>query len=155
MSVYVGIDPGLNGGLAVIYPDEVLVFPTPVTDGKKREYLEQEMSRLIPALNGTRAAIEYQQAMPKQGVSSTFQTGMGYGLWRGILAALGISYVIVKPQEWRKVVGLTAGEDKGASVALAQRLFPSISDQLVGPRGGIKDGMAEALLIAEFRRRLG
>ena len=111
MSVYVGIDPGLNGGLAVIYPDEVLVFPTPVTDGKKREYLEQEMSRLIPALNGTRAAIEYQQAMPKQGVSSTFQTGMGYGLWRGILAALGISYAIVKPQEWRKVVGLTAGED--------------------------------------------
>lgn len=147
---YLGIDPGKNGGIAIIYPDEVCVFPTPVSG---KEYLEQDMARLIPARNGTKAAIERQQAMPKQGVSSTFTTGTGYGLWRGMLAALMVPYVIVPPQEWRKAVGLTG--DKADAVALAQRMFPSVADQLVGPQGGLRDGLAEALLIAEYRRRLG
>lgn len=152
VATYLGIDPGKSGGLAIIYPDCVEVHATPVSGS---EYLEQEMARLIPALSTVRAAIEKQQAMPKQGVTSTFKTGEGFGLWRGMLAALCVPYDIVTPKQWRTAVGLPAGADKHQSVALAQRLFPSVAEQLVGPKGGIRDGLAEALLIAEARRRIG
>lgn len=79
---------------------------------------------------------------------------MGYGVWRGLLAAYGIPYDVVRPQVWKRTVGLPQKADKAASVALASRLFPRLSDQLVGPRGGLIDGLAEALLIAEHRRRV-
>lgn len=150
MSAYIGIDPGKSGGIAVIYPDEVCVYPTPVSG---KEYLEQDMARLIPARNGVKAAIERQQAMPRQGGTSMFSIGLGYGLWRGMLAALMVPYVVVGPKDWRKAVGLAG--DKADAVALAQRMFPSVADQLVGPQGGLRDGLAEALLIAEYARRLG
>ena len=150
MSTYVGIDPGKSGGIAAIHPDEVCVYPTPVSG---KEYLEQDMARLIPARNGVKAAIEKQQARPGQGRTSMFTIGEGYGLWRGMLAALMVPYVVVQPKDWRKAVGLTG--DKADAVALAQRMFPSVADQLVGPQGGLRDGLAEALLIAEYARRLG
>ncbi len=150
MTTYLGIDPGKNGGIAVIYPDEVCVYPAPV---RGKDYLEQDMARLIPARNGVKAAIEVQRAMPGQGVTSMFSIGLGYGLWRGMLAALMVPYVTVQPKDWRKAVGLTG--DKADAVALAQRMFPLVADQLVGPQGGLRDGLAEALLIAEFARRLG
>jgi hypothetical protein len=82
-----------------------------------------------------------------------FTIGLGFGLWRGMLAAAGIPYSMPRPQDWRKAVGIPSGADKGASVACAARLFPAASGSLYGPRGGINDGLAEALLIAEFARR--
>lgn len=161
-TVYVGVDPGFNGGIAFIGPDEMAVHPMPVTDGAKREYLEGELMMLIFSareLGGPgckiAVAVEKQQAMPKQGVSSTFQTGEGYGLIRGICAGLGLPYVLMRPQEWRSSVGLPAKADKAASVALAQRMFPEVAELLSGPRGGLRDGLAESLLIAEARRRIG
>ena len=149
--IYIGIDPGKTGGIALICDGYEEVYPAPVSGS---DYLEAEMRMRIPTGN-VRAAIEKQQSMPKQGVSSTFKTGEGYGLWRGILVGLGVPYEIVTPQTWRKAMNLPAGSDKAASVVLAQRLFPSLSDKLVGPKGGIRDGLAEALLIAEYRRRIG
>lgn len=156
MPIYLGIDPGFDGGVASINAHgEVTLEPTPSTKGSPREYLEQQMVAIIGSGFNTFAAVEEQRAMPKQGGTSMFKIGVGYGLWRGILAARGVSYMTVRPQEWKRIVGLPAKADKGASVALAQRLFPVVADQLVGPKGGLRDGLAEALLIAEYRRRLG
>ena len=152
MAIYVGIDPGKSGGIAILWPDETLVYATPMTGS---EYDEQGMARLIPATSAVRVAIERQQAFPKQGGVSNFTTGTGYGLWRGMLATLALPYDIVQPQAWRKALGLPVGADKAESVALACRLFPMLAEELHGPRGGIRDGLAEALLIAEWRRRQG
>ncbi len=150
-NIFVGIDPGLSGGIAILYPDEVEVYATPASKGSgKRQFYEQDMARLIPARNGVKAAIEVQRAMPGQGVTSMFSIGLGYGLWRGMLAALMVPYVTVQPKDWRKAVGLTG--DKADAVALAQRMFPSVADQLVGPQGGLRDGLAEALLIAHYAK---
>lgn len=154
MTLYVGIDPGLGGGIAILGPEEPQVFATPVTDGSKREYMEHVMASILAgAGRDVRAQIEAQQYRPKQAARSTFQTGLGFGIWRGILSAYGIPYEIVQPSKWRRAVGLPDGSDKAASSALACRLFPSLADELVGPRGGIKDGPSEALLIAEALRR--
>lgn len=157
--ISIGIDPGLGGGFAALNASGgvICLEPTPATVKAPREYLEQRMAGLVlgvaSTLEGAHATIEAQQAMPGQGVRSMFTIGLGYGLWRGILSANSVPYAIMRPQAWRKVLGLAAGADKGASVALAMRLFPSVADRLVGPKGGLRDGLAEALLIAEAGRR--
>lgn len=158
MSLYIGIDPGFRGAFAVLGPegDDVRqLVSTPVTNSKPPEYLDGAMADLVVMAEPeiAIAAVERAQAMPRQGVRSMFSIGLGYGLWRGVLAAHGVRCELLRPQDWRKAVGLPTGADKGASVALASRLFPSVAAWLRGPRGGLNDGMAEALLIADALRR--
>ena len=149
---YLGIDPGKSGAVAVVDADGnlLLVFDTPLIG---RDYDAGEMVDFLTEHRESRAALEIQHAMPKQGVSSTFTTGYGYGLWYMALTALGIPFDLVRSQDWKRALGIPAGRDKADSVAAAQRLFPG--GDFTGPRGGVKDGRAEACLLAEYRRRQG
>lgn len=89
--------------------------------------------------------------MPKQGVTSTFTFGEGYGFLRGVMEALGISYQTVKPQRWKKEFGLNS--DKQESIAVCRRLFPDVSLKPTERSRVDNDGMAEAVLISEYARR--
>jgi hypothetical protein len=92
--------------------------------------------------------------MPKHGIVSIFRFGEGYGMWQGALAALGIPYQAVLPQAWKKVVFPGTARDKAASILFAQRRFPSVS-LLASPRSKVPhDGIADALALAEFARRI-
>lgn len=155
---YIGIDPGSSGGIAIIRPDgRSSAFPTPYCDG---DYDEGAMRELLDmAIDEGRpmpcAIIERVHSMPSQGVASMFSFGAGYGLWRGMCAAMRIPYRLVPPQTWQKV--MLAGEDKSdkkaASVRVARRLFPDVSLRK-SERGRVDHhGMADALLIAEYGRR--
>ncbi len=161
---FVGIDPGLDGALAVINSDDPTrprIWDTPTgkvgtSKSSKRIPMPFEMRQILYdniLLQDTIVFIEKVHAMQKQGVTSMFNFGLGYGLWIGIVTALGLSLEYVTPQKWMKemMAGRPIGKD--AQVARAQELWPSIAEQLVGPRGGKKDGRADALLIAEYGRR--
>ena len=101
-NIYLGIDPGKDGALVAINDDGAVAgsfltsrdFTTTIGKSSKREYLASRMSYAIKCLGGKHniklAVVEKQSARPGQGVSSTFSTGFGYGLWVGILAAQGI-----------------------------------------------------------------
>lgn len=91
------------------------------------------------------AYVEEVWAMPGQGVSSTFTFGMATGIPVGILAGLGIPTSFLRPAEWRKLAGLTSGEDKAASRARAASLWPTRSVLFLKAKD---DGVAEAALIA-------
>lgn len=93
--------------------------------------------------------IENVHAMPKQGVTSCFSFGAGYGVWRGIIAALGLPYNRVEPTVWKKALGLPKA--KGAAVSKALKLFPR-AELGHSYRGRMiySDGRAEALLIAHY-----
>ena len=156
---YLGIDPGLSGAVALIHEDgsaAVMDAPTIwVTKGKgrRRQYILQELFRLLGifAEGGAVAALEEGIAMPRQSSTSTFSTGYGQGIYEMALVALRIPYERVRPQAWKKVMIAGAGvKDKKAAYLQAQRLFPDIE---LGSRSD--HGRAEALLIAEFRRRMG
>ena len=85
-----------------------------------------------------------------KGMSSTssFKFGQNFGTWKGILAACGVPFLEPKPQQWQK--GLVKKTDgKKANMAVAGRMFPAA--EIYGPRGGEKDGRADALLIAYWR----
>ena len=162
---YVGIDPGKSGAVAIILPNGgISLHDTPTLQVKpgsgKRQYSESQMALIIlMAREGGRltVCIEKQQSMPGQGVASTFSTGYGFGLWIGILAALGISYTVVRPQTWKREMlrdmagdTMSTGAGKAAARLRAMQLFPGASDQLTR----VKDhGRADSLLIAEFHRR--
>ena len=115
-----GIDPGLTGACAVIsigyggfklldVADIVSFYPTP-GKSKRRELDVHETVTAIRALKEKHAphlcAIEYQQAFPGQGVSSTFKLGMCYGVLMGALKTMGMSYTTYRPTIWKtEIVG--------------------------------------------------
>ena len=138
----IGIDPGVTGAVGFLGAETVVWDMPP----NPRDLFEQlhSASWLTP---NARAIVEQAQAMPKQGVSSTFKTGYGYGVIIGVLASLGIPYETVTPSVWKRAMGLQ-GKDKDASRSLARCYWPD------APLSRVKDhGRAEALLIAEYGRR--
>jgi crossover junction endodeoxyribonuclease RuvC len=91
--------------------------------------------------------------MPKQGVASTFKFGKGYGEVLGITTALHFEIHEPTPQAWKKAMLTGTDKSKDASIQVAENLFPTVS--LVLPRcRKAHDGMAEALLMAEYIRRM-
>lgn len=164
--IVLGIDPGLHGAVVALGPDGVLEwFDTPVLKtgrGERHDFVPTEMAAHLRILTGRvpwgalRIVLEQAQAMPKQGVSSTFSTGKGFGLWLGILAALQLPYELVRPAEWmRTMLHGASGEGKGRSLAVASRLFPALPLMKPGGRVLSLDGRADAALMAEWLRRRG
>jgi hypothetical protein len=158
--ISIGIDNGLNGAVVAINEQLKIVkwVDTPtISMGKqtRKQYAEAVMARVIRSFlhyehGRIHVFIEHAQAMPKQGVSSTFKTGEGYGLWRGICVGLGVRYSIIHPRVWQKQMhqGTPQGDTKKKSIVACQRLFPDLP--VLGPRGGTKDGRADAALIAAY-----
>jgi crossover junction endodeoxyribonuclease RuvC len=164
--IYIGIDPGLGGAVAVINGTDVKLFDTPTAEtgkGTKRDYLIASMSNFlyefsyvakILKINRETAfcVLEAVHSMPKQGVVSSFSFGRGLGIWEGILSAYNISYVKVSPQTWKKAMLADMPRDnKDSSRIAATRLFPNAADMLSRKKD---DGRAEALLMGEYGRRL-
>lgn len=143
-----GIDPGVEGGIALYEPDrpsQIIACDIPTAAG---EIDAAELARLIKSLDPTTAIIESVHAMPKQGVSSTFRFGMAYGSLRATVSVLGIPTHLVTPQRWKKDYGLPA--EKEQARALAIRLWPD-SNSFARKRD---HGRAEAALIARFGTKL-
>src|SRR5262245_443248 len=157
-----GVDPGLDGALAVLdlhHSGAILhltsVTPTPtltVTVRKRlrREYDVPAMWRVLfdavspPGVSVALVAIEHQGPRPQEGVVSSFRTGVGFGLWRGLVAAARVPLAIVAPLAWRREYGLV-GCGKRAAIRIAVERFPSYPPAL-----SRHDGAADAILIAGF-----
>ena len=152
--VYIGVDPGKNGGLAWIIDGEArakrLTLTTLATDiasiCRNAEMLWQEVT----------CYVEQVHAMPHQGSVSTFSFGENYGgiLWTLVavnsLVPADMEINIVTPQKWKKAMGVTA--DKRTSIRRCKELFPDVDLRATARCKKDHDGMAEALLIAEYGR---
>ena len=167
--ISIGIDPGLHGAVVVLDEDFRLLeyYDCPVIKNEKTkkgkksvtyEFAPGHMSEIIWSVAKDqhlrpKAWLERAGAMPKQGLSSTFKTGRGFGLWEGILAAVSrLPYDIIAPRTWSKEMfkGTPLGEPKQRSLNKAQRLFPGLP--LTKPKGCVLslDGRSDAALIAYF-----
>lgn len=142
--IYIGVDPGKKGGYAIIENDAIDVFP----------WSDQGfVDNMADAMNCGKcvAAVEKVGAMPGQGVTSMFSFGQSFGFILGVLTALGIGYQLVPPRVWKKEYSLT--NDKGKSIEVCKRLFPGVDLKRTERCKTDSDGMAEALLLAEYARR--
>jgi len=162
-ALYVGVDPGLDGAIAVLneHGDLVNVQDTPTltvkrSGGKKRMYLPAQMMMIADAIDKAGevrlCAIENVHVMPKNGAHSAFGLGRSLGLWEMTAVSLGWPVEWLDPGKWKKaMLGAGSGSDKQASIARAQQLFPASAEFLQLKK---HDGRAEAILIAEFVRRI-
>jgi crossover junction endodeoxyribonuclease RuvC len=152
MTTYtIGIDPGLQGAIAALNPDgeiELLADLPVITDRTLKWIDGNELQTLLGGLHrGATAFVERVSAMPKQGVATSFSFGVGFGSILGVLQALHVRIEFVTPAVWKKFYGLD--RDKRASLHRARLAFPLAELNLAK-----HDGRAEALLIAEYGRRL-
>lgn len=146
--IYVGIDPGSKGAIAVICGDEVSLFDMPT--------LEQLIANttVLKVFNNNRyrVAIESVHPLPGQSCIASFTYGENFLLAKLIGMCYNRDPVMVSPQKWKKYYGLkrepneTKTEYKRRSVDKARELFPSVTEDLKYS----KDGRAEALLIANW-----
>lgn len=154
---YLGIDPGLSGALAFYSPvgNLLSIFDMPTheiaVNGKRKRQLDlHELGRIVDtmAANLAIALVEQVNAMPKQGVTSSFNFGFNAGCTQMAVVALGVPLRLVTPQKWKKEMGLSS--DKDASRREASRVLPKHADLWPLVK---HDGRAEAALLAYYASR--
>jgi hypothetical protein len=145
----VAIDPGASGGIAISRFGKVECYPMPETQG--------DLLALLRSFTGA-ADVEGHElvcvleevsgfAGKAQPGSAMFRFGEHFGFVKGVVQALEIRLVLVRPQIWQKGFGLgtastcqTKSEWKNKLKAEAQRRFPQLNVTLK---------TADALLILE------
>jgi len=143
--IFIGIDPGKKGGIASITPYEVGCWRMPET--------RSEIAKLLHKYSGigTFVTIEIQHVIGIEGRKTAFTIGYQYGFLLGALEVLGVCFQEVRAVDWQKAMfrGLprpkSRKERKALSMQVAEQLFRL---------GKITDGEADALLIAEYGRRM-
>lgn len=159
--VFIGIDPGKTGAIAVITGSKLRVYDTPtvvVKNGKKNT-TQFELPALWQTLlkikkkagkRQVHAVIEKVQAQPMFGAIPNFGLGNSFGHWEMALVAAGISFEYVIPDRWKKDLGIPSKSDKTASRLLAQKLYPTYMEYFKRVKD---DGRADATLMANWLKR--
>ena len=140
-----GIDPGLDGGIAIINGSEIELLETIPTEKKtgfiKRQVDAQKLSNILRVYPISVCYLERVASRPGQGVGSVFSFGDTYGAIRGVLGALNIPTYTVAPQTWKKQLKISSKED---SLKAIKELYPLLKMRK-------KDhNIAEALLLALY-----
>lgn len=161
---FIGVDPGKQGAIAQIGEDGKVVgfWKMPVAKVGKGVIDRAALADIFREIAFGRssgdgpvalAAIEEVTSMPGNAAQSMLQYGKGAGAILGMWALLDIPHVEIKPAIWKKQLLPGAPEGKDASFVLARQLFPQrdVQDAL---KKKCNDGIAEAILIAEWARRL-
>jgi crossover junction endodeoxyribonuclease RuvC len=155
VDLILGVDPGAHGALA-LYSElfeelrEVIDMPSHRVTSGGTQKTRLDLYALGVWIDGyakriKRAVVEDVHAMPKQGVSSSFQFGFAAGAVQAVIAAHLIPMQLVRPAVWKKAMTVTADKDssrRAASMLLpkSQHLWSRVKD----------DGRAEAVLLAIY-----
>lgn len=149
----IGIDPGATGGIASLTVGlngtlDAHVHDLPVITDRNLTWIDGGALQSLLFGQGvfsmpTTVVVERVSAMPKQGVSSSFKFGCGFGSILSVVQAVGHRLEFVTPAQWKR--DLTLSSDKKASLHKARLLFPSCELHLAK-----HEGRAEALLIAHW-----
>ncbi len=146
-----GCDPGLSGGIAVLYSDHTAnAIPIPATEGDIDVAHLIRWIKLIKTEDKLIAYIEAVHAMPGQGVSSMFKFGFVTGILHGVLRTLGIPLKLVTPQAWKKQILAGTAKDKQAAIDYCLRTYPNVNLLATERSKVYHSGMADALCVAEY-----
>jgi len=144
--IWVGIDPGKAGAIAAIKDRDILqIFP-------HQKNMSEIFRHLRLVYDIYHCYLEKQHTMPHDGRVSAFSNGEGYGYCQGMLDALMLPYTIIQAKNWLKYHGISTKfkrtERKKIVAYTMQKKYPSAN--LYGPQGGLKDGLSDALAIADY-----
>lgn len=138
--IYIGIDPGKSGAMAIIL-DTGKIYVERFDEGIRSLF---DLLLLTTKYDHT-CMLEKVHSFPGQGVRSTFNFGVNYGIWLSLLKSTNINYDLLPPKQWMqhyiKLGTLTKQERKNKFKSIAQSLYPNIKVTLIN---------ADAILIAHY-----
>lgn len=164
---FVGVDPGLTGGIALLNHDasRVKTWPMPIitlrTGGRTRREVDgRALCLLVEDIltsydDNTLVSIEQVHSSPQMGVTSAFNFGAAYATvkiafeFHSMCDENLVRVENVTPAVWKRQMRVTA--DKDGCRARAQQLWPRSYEEFKQVKN---DGRAEAALIAEAGRLL-
>lgn len=155
--LFLGGDPGWSGCFVLVdrsgkFIDQIRMDETLLDIGKKlRSYRKQISFAVIEQVQGgifTKGPRCNVCGKPKfqQGVQSAFKFGDSFGFMRGMVTVCNIRHEYKRPADWQKAMKCRTKGDKNVSKAAAQSIFPDVK---------VIHRNADAMLIAEYARRLG
>jgi hypothetical protein len=148
--IYIGIDPGVSGGIATI-DEKGRVLGVEKLPELEHEILAALTKFIEPgqAQSPRRAMLErvipFSRPGAKIGVVSSFTSGKGYGKLLMALTATFTPFDEVMPQKWQAALGCRSGGNKNVTKRRALQLWPTMK---------ITHAYADALLLAEYCRRV-
>ena len=103
---FIGIDPGLTGGVAVIDNQEnvLLCIPMPLKGKELDARLLATYIQRYSKKGNLLAVLEKVAAMPGQGVCAMFTFGQVVGEIKSVLKVLAVPYQEVRPIAWKAVI---------------------------------------------------
>lgn len=154
MTIYIGIDPGISGAIALVAQDGTLVavhdMPTmqiTVGKGKRSRISEGELAALFDDIAGKNSVamcmIEDVGPRPMDGAVAAFNFGASFGAIKQAVASAMLPYATITPAKWKRIMGLDS--DKAKSRQMAQRTWPDKAALFSRVKD---DGRAEAALLA-------
>lgn len=165
---YLGIDPGLNGGFAVVSGDKIrykIAMPTlsfTTREGKTKTEIDRDgvLSFLSKFPPHTHVAIEEQEAFRRQNIVSTCTTCKNYGILIMALTVARLYITEVPPDKWHTHFGIVSvkkseGEStKKQAFDIARKLYPNADFRKSERARRPHDGMVDAALIADYCQSL-
>lgn len=147
MRAILGVDPGVNGGLAALGDAgnvlQIWALKPEMTEDAVVEICATAAG-LLRAHGSRMCFFEKVQHITGDGGKGSHTFGYIKGLLRGVLKANGLILHDVYPMVWQAHMGCLTGGNKNISKARAQALFPAIK---------VTHNIADALLIAEYGRQ--
>jgi hypothetical protein len=158
--LFIGIDPGLTGAIALIGRGLVEVEDLPVCDRPRAGAISQWLDavrlaallrawsvRFDFALRAVSVVIEQPRPMPQMPSTTSASLFDTVGAIRGVIATRQWANVLhADPKAWKRGYGLKA-DDKRASIDCARRLYPSAAYALARAKD---HNRAEAILLAHY-----
>lgn len=148
MKLTIGIDPGKSGGYAIAWGKNHSSINLHTLD-EDFEFVEHMQDlKDHPDVTSIEAVLEHVPPFAGKMIpsSTSFKLGKNCGFLEGVLRALEIPFVLVRPQEWQKglsgLKGLTSNKRKKALMNHAKRFFPSTK--------GLTLKTADAILILRY-----
>lgn len=148
MNTFIGIDPGINGGIAVLGRDMEVIGLHEMPETEREIW---DLFANLKCLDGGIALIERVHAFPKQGVVSVWTFASNYAGVRMALVGNGIPFYEIAPFDWQREMDIKPRKDTESKYEFKKRLKAKAENLF--PAQSINLKTADALLIAEKLRR--
>lgn len=153
-STILGIDPGEKGAASLIdIETEEVLFICDLSNEP-----EQQIQKLLYDYgNPSHCFIEKVGSRRGNAANAMFSFGENYGAIKAVLRLNKVEFNYATPQKWQSWCGIYGANStkKNGTKLRAFELCKKVygSDLFLGPKGGLKDGRCDSVLIALYGKR--
>ena len=157
--IYIGIDNGLQGGIAIIHDGKLELQVMPVfSDGKRNRV---DVVRLSDILMMRNAIVVYESVAGSKSVKAAVSMADSFARVESVLMLNGLRREPVTAKKWQKtfwtVPKMAKGKKfntKAAAINKAKQLWPEQDWRKNDKCRIVHDGLVDAALMAEYCRRV-